>query len=76
MARKRKPISEQLKEAILNADVSRYRIAKETGLTEASLSRFLNDVSGLSLDSIDKVGDYLELDITTRERKPRKRKGR
>jgi len=76
MATKRKPIREQLKEAILNADVSRYRIAKETGLTEASLSRFLNDVAGLSLDSIDKIGDYLELDITTRERKPRKRKGK
>ena len=76
MAAKRKPISEQLKGAILNADVSRYRIAKETGLTEASLSRFLNDVAGLSLDSIDKIGDYLELDITTRERKPRKRKGK
>ena len=61
-----KPISEQLKDAILAADISRYRISKETGLTEAGLSRFVNGVSGLSLASIDKIGECLGLDITTR----------
>ena len=76
MTAKRKPISEQLRAAILNADVSRYRIAQETGLTEAALSRFVNKVSGLSLDSIDKIGEYLGLDITSREQKPRKLKGK
>ena len=73
---KRKPLSEQLKAAILNADVTRYRIAQETGLTEAALSRFVNGVAGLSLDSIDKIGEYLSLDITTRKQKPRTRKGK
>jgi transcriptional regulator with XRE-family HTH domain len=72
----RKPLSEQLKDAILNADVSRYRIAKETGLTEAALSRFVNGVAGLSLESIDKIGEYLGLEITTRKQQPRTRKGK
>lgn len=72
----RKPLSEQLKDAILNADVSRYRIAQETGLTEAALSRFVNGVAGLSLDSVDKIGEYLVLEITTRKQKPRTRKGK
>lgn len=76
MATKRKPISEQLKDLILNADVSRYRIAQETGLTEAALSRFVNGVAGLSLDSIDKIGEYLDLEITTRKQNPRSRKGK
>ncbi len=75
MARKPKQLSEQLREAILTAEISRYRIAKETGLTEAGLSRFVNRVAGLSLDSIDKVGECLGLDIVAR-RKPPKRKGR
>lgn len=72
----RKPLSKQLKDAILNADVSRYRIAQETGITEAALSRFVNGVAGLSLDSIDTIGEYLGLEITTRKQKPRTRKGK
>ena len=63
MNTKREPLSEQLREAILTADKSRYRISKETGLTEAGLSRFVNGVCGLSLDSIDKIGDCLGLSI-------------
>lgn len=69
---KPKKLSEQLRAAILNADKSRYRIAKETGLTEAGLSRFVNHVSGLSLDSIDKIGEYLGLEIVVREQSERK----
>jgi hypothetical protein len=76
MAAKRRPLSEQLRDAILNADKSRYRIAKETGLTEAGLSRFVNRVSGLSLDSIDKIGECLGLGITTKQATSRKLKGR
>ncbi len=76
MVAKQEPISEQLRQAILNAKISRYRIAKETGLTEASLSRFVNEVSGLSLDSIDKVGKCLGLGITTPEAKSSRKKGR
>ena len=78
MARKRKPLSEQLREAILSADISRYRIAKETGLTQAGLSRFVNHVAGLSLDSIDKIGECLGLEIVVGSDKgsASKRKGR
>jgi plasmid maintenance system antidote protein VapI len=72
---KPKPLTEQLREAILNADKSRYRIAKETGVNEAGLSRFVNHVAGLSLDSIDKIGECLDLEITARNPAP-KRKGR
>jgi len=71
MSKRYKPISEQLKAAILNADKSRYRIAKETGLTEAGLSRFVNDVAGLSLDSIDRIGECLGLQIVVE--KPKRR---
>ncbi len=76
MTRKQKPLSEQLKAAILNAEVTRYRISQETGLTEAALSRFVNGVAGLSLDSIDKIGEYLGLEITSRKQQPRTRKGK
>ncbi|MBP86001.1 MAG: hypothetical protein CMJ64_04670 [Planctomycetaceae bacterium] len=70
---KRNPLSEQLRNAILSADKSRYRISQETGITEADLSRFVNDVAGLSLDSIDKIGECLELETTTRNQHPNER---
>ena len=70
----KKLISDQLREAILSADVTRYRISKDTGITEAALSRFITGGSGLSLKTIDILGEYLGLDITTR--KTPKRKGK
>lgn len=74
MSHESKQLSEQLRDAILNAEVSRYRIAKETGLTQAGLSRFVNGVAGLSLDSIDKVGECLGLEVKIRQQKRPKRK--
>ena len=79
LKRKPKPLSEQLREAILDADISRYRISKETGLTEAGLSRFVNHLSGLSLDSLDKIGECLGLEIrvvSSDKGSARKRKGK
>ena len=62
--RKLKPFSDQLRDAIRKADISRYRVAKQTGLTQASLSRFMTGVSGLSLESIDKICDCLGLELS------------
>ena len=74
--KKRPPISDQLRRAIENCGQTRYQISKQTGIAQSILSRFLLHGAGLSLDSIDKIGECLELEITTRTRKPRKRKGR
>jgi len=77
MAGKPKLISEQLREAILAADVSRYRIAKDIKVTEALLSRFINGVAGLGQESIDKIGEYLGLRLVGPQRKRKsKSKGR
>ena len=54
-------LSEQLKVMITTASVSRYAIAKATGVAESQLSRFLSGRAGLSLESIDKVGRFLGL---------------
>ena len=75
MAKKPLKLSDQLRAAILDNEKSRYRISKETDITEAGLSRFMNHVAEISLDTIDKIGECLELEITTR-RKPGKQKGK
>ena len=73
MAKKPLKLSDQLRAVILDNEKSRYRISKETGITEAGLSRFVNHVSGISLDTIDKIGECLGLEITTRQERGKKK---
>lgn len=52
-------ISDQLRHAIEDSGLSRYRIAKESGLSQSLLSRFMSGDRGLSLEAIDKLGTLL-----------------
>jgi hypothetical protein len=54
------PISGQIRQLIDTCGVTRYRLSKETGLSQSLLSKFMN-VPGytLSLDSIDALGACL-----------------
>ena len=61
-------LSEALREAIRRSGTSRYAIARETGLSQALLCRFLQGTRGLSLGSIDKLMGVLGLEIRPRER--------
>jgi transcriptional regulator with XRE-family HTH domain len=47
--------SEQLRDAIRKSGWSGSAIAKETGIPESQLSRFMNDKGGLQQSNIDKV---------------------
>ncbi len=59
-----KPLSDQLRDAIEKADVSRYELAKATGVSQSTLSKFvLKQRPGLSFDSMDRIGQYLGLVI-------------
>jgi predicted transcriptional regulator len=66
-----KLLSEQIRAAILDSGLSRYRIAKELGVSQALLSKFMNEKGGLSIEVIDQLGELLGLAIVVR-RKPRK----
>jgi len=56
-----KPISEQLRLAVERSPLSRYELAKRTGVEQASLSRFVHGKCGLSQDAIDALGKLLKL---------------
>ena len=61
---KKKPkptMTEALKAAIEKSGVSRYRIAKDTGLTEPSLSQFMQGAASVRLDKGDRIAAYLGL---------------
>ncbi len=63
-----KPIrlSEQLQRAINASGKSRYEIAKETGISQSTLSRFVNGERGLTIAALDTLAAFLDLHITTR----------
>jgi len=64
-------VIDSLREALRNAGVSRYRIAQDTGITEAILSRFVNGKRGLSMENVDALCRYLRLEL-----RPMKRPGK
>lgn len=66
--------SDQFRAAVLNADESRYKISKVTGVSESILSRFVRGQSGLSMDYMDRVAAHLGLAIVSAPKKQRNRK--
>jgi transcriptional regulator with XRE-family HTH domain len=68
MGNERMKLSDQIRRAIDASGLSRYRICKEIGLTESTMSRFMSGQSGLSLRVLDDLADLLGLNITTAKR--------
>jgi len=69
------PISEQLRQAIRQSEKTRYRIWQETGISQAVLSRFMNEKVGLSMETVDLLCGCLGLRLMA-EDKPPSKKGR
>jgi transcriptional regulator with XRE-family HTH domain len=67
-------LTEQLREAIETAGVTRYEIAKQTGVSQSALSKFVLGQRGLSNKAMDAVGEYLGLAIC-KKRQPKKNRG-
>ena len=59
MPRKPAKLSDQIRALIRSSGLSRYGICKATGIDEGALSHFLAGHRGLSLDSLDKLGQFL-----------------
>jgi len=76
MARKGTKLSDQIRQAIDTCGKTRYVISKETGIDAATLCRFMGDKGGLSIPVLDRLGEYLGLNITMGRKSPRKPKGR
>lgn len=63
-----------IRTAIDRSEKSRYRIAQDTGIAESVLSRLMSGERGLSIESLELLADYLELEIIIRPRRTRKGK--
>jgi transcriptional regulator with XRE-family HTH domain len=67
-------LTDQLRQAIDDSGLTRYRIAKETGISESALAQFYNGHRGLSMEALNALGEFLQLRITLGRKPPEKRK--
>jgi hypothetical protein len=68
MARSPEPksFSDQIRAAVDASELSRYRICKEIGISESTMSRFMAGKGGLSMGSLDPLASLLGLEIATK----------
>lgn len=66
---------DEIRRTIRNSEQTRYRIAKESGMSQGQLSRLMTGERGLSVESIELLAEYLGLEILVRPKR-HSRKGR
>ena len=63
--RKPKKLSDQIRQAMADSGLTRYRISVDTGINEGALGRFFHGERGLQLETLDTLCQYLELNVVT-----------
>jgi len=63
------PITDPLREAIQNSEETIYRIAKESGVDYAVVSRFWKGERDLQLSTADRLAKYFGLELRVRLRR-------
>lgn len=56
-------LTDQLRHFIEAGEMSRYELSKITGIDKSVLSKFVHGKCGLSMQSLDKIGETLGLQI-------------
>ena len=64
-------MSDRLREAIDGSGLSRYAICKACDIDKGTMSRFMSKQVGLSLETIDRLADFLGMELVKRRRKGR-----
>ena len=52
-----------MRRAVETSGKTRYRIAKESGVSAGQLSRLVSGERGMTVDTIERLAEYLELEI-------------
>ena len=68
-------IEERIRRKLAKAEVSRYRLARQTGISQAMLSRFLRGERHIGLRTAAELAKALGFELVLKPR-PRLRKGR
>lgn len=65
-------ITEQLRRAILEADITQAELARRSGVPREVLSRFTRGLTGMSLGSLDAICEVLELRLVGQQETKRR----
>ena len=60
--------SERLRRIILDSGIPRLQISKATGIDPAVLHRFVKRQRGLSIESIDAIAAFFDLEVTAKRK--------
>ena len=67
-------VLDEIRKTIRQSETSRYAISKAIGISEAQLSRLMAGKSGLSIDSLERICEFLDLEIVIQPKRRRRRK--
>ena len=68
MAKRRIKLSDQIRQAVRKSRLSQYAISKATGIDKATMSRFMSGERGLPMKTLDRLADFLHMNIVTGKR--------
>jgi predicted transcriptional regulator len=63
----RLPFSERFKQAIDGSGLTRYRIAKDSGVAQSTISQFMNGKRSLSLKAVDRIAEVIDLEFISKQ---------
>ncbi len=69
-------ILQEIREAIHQSGQTRYSISKATGIDQAQLSKLMKGKAALSLKSLERLAEFLDLEIIIRPRRKGKADGK
>jgi plasmid maintenance system antidote protein VapI len=72
MTKKRFTFSDELRRAVDECGMTRYRLCKELNIAESTLSRFMSGERGLTMKCLDRLAELLDLHIAA-SRRPKKK---
>jgi len=61
--RRHTKVSDQVRHLMLNCGITRYEIAKRTGIDQSALTRFMSGERGLSSIALDTLGELLDFEV-------------
>ena len=69
---KKLTLTDEIRQAVDASGMSRYRICKRLDIAESTLSRFMSGKAGLSLDTLDRLANLLDLHLAAGKRPKKK----
>ncbi|MBC7818144.1 MAG: helix-turn-helix transcriptional regulator [Planctomycetaceae bacterium] len=68
-----KTLSDQLRELIDDAGISRYRLSQQTGISQSLLSRFMHGTAFFSEASLNTLADALGVELVKKKTSPKRK---